>query len=142
MTATSAVSSSTFDARSARSTTPSVPTRTVATGTPSSASAFAVFTTAWCSIADTTIFVRGGRTRPATPRRAMLSASVPLPVNTISAGCAPRSRATSPRASSRAARACWPNQWMLDAFPKVSRSMGSMASSTRGSTGVVALWSR
>ena len=72
----------------------------------------------------------------------MCEKPVPLEVKTISAGLAPMSRATSARAWSRAARACWPNQCRLEALPKPSRRTGSMASSTRGSTGVVALWSR
>ena len=52
MTATSAVVSSTLAARSSRSTVPSAVARTDATGHPSSASDFAVFITAWCSIAE------------------------------------------------------------------------------------------
>ncbi len=69
----------------------------------------------------------------------MLSASVPLAVKTISDGVAPIRRATWARASSRAARACWPYQCRLDGLPNPSRSTGSIASSTRGSSGVVAL---
>ena len=104
--------------------------------------AFAVFRTAWCSIALQTTPVRGATAFAVAPRRAMLSDSLPLAVKTISAGSAPTSAATLARASSTAARARCPNQCRLEGLPKSSRRNGSMASSTRGSTGVVALWSR
>ncbi len=98
--------------------------------------------TAWCSIALTTTPRRGSFALAATPRTAMLSDSLPLAVKTTSAGSAPTSAATDARASSTAARARCPNQWRLEGFPYCSRRNGSIASSTRGSTGVVALWSR
>jgi len=46
------------------------------------------------------------------------------------------------RASSSSARDCWPYQCRLEGLPYPSRSTGSIASSTRGSSGVLALWSR
>ena len=101
-----------------------------------------MFSTAWCSIAVQTIPARGGLAFAATPRRAALSDSLPPEVKTISAGSAPTSSATRARASSTAPRARCPNQWRLEGLPKSSRRNGSIASSTRGSSGVVALWSR
>src|SRR5438132_1500690 len=73
---------------------------------------------------------------------ARLSASVPPPVKTISAGLAPSAAATCSRASSMAvlatrAAACWP-----DGFPKDPWRKGSIASSASGRSGVVAAWSR
>ena len=143
MTATSAVWSSSLARQVVQVHPPvRVHAQAASTGQPSSARARAVCTTAWCSIAEQTTLRRGSRAGRATPRRARLSASVPLPVNTISAGDAPTSAATSPRASSTAARARWPNQCRLDGLPKPSRRTATMASSARGSSGVVALWSR
>jgi hypothetical protein len=46
--------------------------------------------------------------------------SVPPLVKIISAGFAPRKEATLSLASSTAERACWPKEWMLEGFPKVS----------------------
>ena len=47
--------------------------------------------------------------------------------------------ATSSRAASTASSARQPNAWLLEAaLPKSSLKYGSIASSTRGSTGVVA----
>lgn len=76
------------------------------------------------------------------PKMAKLSASVPPAVNTISSVFAPMSSAT---ASLERASASWarrPRRWMLDGFPKSSRSNGNIASSTSGARGVVALWSK
>ena len=73
------------------------------------------------------------------PKIARLSASVPPLVKTISLGFAPISAATESRAASTAARARWPGVCTELALPKLSRRNGSMASSTAGSTGVVAL---
>ena len=83
-------------------------------------------------------FFRNAR---ATPNTAMLSASVPPPVKTISPSCAPSNFAMRTRASSIAARASRPNTCTLLALPKCSRRYGNIASSTAGSSGVVALWS-
>ncbi len=117
MIETSAVVSSTFAARSSRSRVPPSPTRTIRDRPPSSPSAFAAFSTAWCSIAVQTIPARGSFAFAATPRRAVLSDSLPLAVKTISAGSAPTSAATRARASSTAARARCPNQWRLEGLP-------------------------
>jgi len=60
-------------------------------------------------------------------------------VKTISRGSAPMSFATSARPASTASSARHPKAWLFEAaFPKSSRKKGSIASSTRGSTGVVA----
>jgi hypothetical protein len=79
----------------------------------------------------------------ATPFSARLIASVDPEVNTISFGEAPISPATCARARSTASSALHPNAWLrLAAFPNTSVKVGSIASSTRGSSGVVAWWSR
>jgi hypothetical protein len=67
-----------------------------------------------------------------------LSASVAPLVNTISSFRAPISAATSARAASTAARASCPNPCRLLALPGRSEKYGSIAASTRASTGVVA----
>jgi hypothetical protein len=64
---------------------------------------------------------------------------VPLPVKTISLGVAPRRAATWPRATSSAPRVRCPNQCRLEGFQKSSRKTAVIASSTRGSSGVLAL---
>ena len=74
----------------------------------------------------------------AAPSTAKLSASVAPLVNTISAGLAPRADAITSRDRSTAARASCPNWWMLLALPNCSVKNGSIASTTRGSVGVVA----
>ena len=57
----------------------------------------------------------------------------------ISRGSAPISNATSSRAFSTAASASQPQAWLRDAgLPKCSRSQGTITSTTRWSTGVVA----
>ena len=94
---------------------------------------------AGCSIAVVTTDVRSPTTAP---RIARLLASVPPPVNRISSGRAPISSATSARARSIAARAARPSGLSDDGLPKAPRRNGSIASSTSGSTGVVALKSR
>ena len=143
ITETRAVRSPTAASRSAGSTTPARPAGSSVVVQPRFASAFSVLSTASCSMADATRCRRpAGRAASATPRTARLSASVPPPVKITSLGRAPSRPATAERASSRAALAAWPNAWMLEAFPKRSRTAASMASATRGSTGVVALWSR
>src|SRR5579875_2240046 len=86
-------------------------------------------------MADVMMWRPLSRDASATPRIARLSASVAPLVKTISLGRAPMARATSARAS------C-PYAWRLLAFPAFSEKKGSMASRTRGSTGVVAAWSR
>ena len=94
--------------------------------------------TAWCS---TGLMMRC-RPRPsfayAAPMRAKLSASVAPLVKTISsASRAPIVRAMLSRASSTACRALCPKACTLLGLPNRSRWNGCMASSTRGSIGVV-----
>ncbi len=78
----------------------------------------------------------------ATPLIARLSASEPPPVNTTLRAVHPSAWATTRRAASTASRAVPPRPWMLDGLPYSSSRNGRIASSTSGSTGVVALWSR
>jgi hypothetical protein len=59
-------------------------------------------------------------------------------VNTTSEGWQPRASARVLRARSTAARASCPKLWTLLGLPKTSPKYGRMASSTRGSVGVVA----
>ncbi len=73
---------------------------------------------------------------------ARLSDSVAPLVKMISFARAPISRATCSRPASTASSASQPKPWLrLAALPKASLKYGSIASSTRGSTGVVALLS-
>ena len=75
----------------------------------------------------------------AAPRIARSSDSVAPLVKTISLSAAFIADATWWRASSTAASASHPKTWFREAaLPKVCVKYGSMASSTRGSTGVVA----
>ena len=70
---------------------------------------------------------------------ARLSDSVAPEVKTISLPLAPMSAATCSRASSTAFSAVQPKLWLrLAALPNFSVKYGSIASRTRGSTGVVA----
>ncbi len=70
---------------------------------------------------------------------ARLFDSVAPLVQTISFALAPTSRATSARAASTASSAFQPNAWLFEAaLPNSTEKWGSMTSSTRGSTGVVA----
>ncbi len=70
---------------------------------------------------------------------ARLFDSVAPEVQTSSRAVAPIRAATWARASSTAASARQPKAWLLEAaLPKSSLKKGSMASSTLGSTGVVA----
>ena len=73
------------------------------------------------------------------PLIARLFDSVAPLVKTISPAVAPISAATSRRAASTASCAFQPYAcWRLAGLPKCSVKYGSIASSTRGSTGVVA----
>ena len=73
----------------------------------------------------------------------MLFDSVAPAVNTISFGCTPKKRAMVMRASSSAFEARRPCSCVSDdGLPNVCVKNGSMASTTRGSHGVVAWWSR
>src|SRR5438093_289196 len=122
---------------SSAATRPSPSTGTTVSRTPSAASARAVSSTEACSIAVVTR-PAGART---TPRNARLFASVAPLVNTISAGPAPMSAATSARAASTAPRARAPSRCALDGFPGLPRQR-SMASRASGRSGAPALWSR
>jgi hypothetical protein len=76
------------------------------------------------------------------PRNASPSDSVPPLVKTISRGAQPSAAAHCSRAASSAARAAWPGPCTLDGLAKLSRNSGSIAASTSGCSGVVALASR
>ena len=70
---------------------------------------------------------------------ARLFDSVAPEVQTSSLAVAPIRAATWARAASTASSARQPKEWLLEeALPNSSLKYGSMASSTRGSTGVVA----
>ncbi len=75
----------------------------------------------------------------ATPLIARLSDSVAPLVKTTSLGFAPMRAASCLRPVSTASSASQPNAWFrLAAFPNFSVKYGSIASTTRGSAGVVA----
>jgi len=76
------------------------------------------------------------------PRMAVASASEPLPMKTTSSARALTSAATRALAAPTAACGARPYSWALEGLPKCVLRYGSIASITRGSTGVVALWSR
>src|SRR5215831_7058396 len=124
----------------ARSMTPCRSTSTTTRLKPSRSTNRAASCVAGCSTAlITTCCPARSGVANAAPLIAWLVASVPPLVKTISSGSAPRSRATSPRASSTAVRARTPCSWALDGLPKHARKYGSIASTTAGSIGVVAL---
>jgi hypothetical protein len=92
-----------------------------------------------CSIGvDTTADRAGSRRARQGPSTARLSPSVPPEVKHSSSGAAPMQRATRSRASSSATRASRPQRCVLDGLPKRGPKKGCIASSTAGSTGVVA----
>src|SRR5205814_10472059 len=76
------------------------------------------------------------------PFPARLSDSVPPEVNTTSRGRHPSTPATCRRAFSSPWWAARPQACTLEGLPYFSVKYGSMASSTTGSTPVVAAWSR
>ncbi len=95
--------------------------------------------TALCSVTTVIRWLPFSRYMWAAPLIARLSDSVAPLVKTISLAVAPIRSATCLRATSTASSACHPNEWLrLAALPKRSVKYGSIASSTRGSTGVVA----
>jgi hypothetical protein len=100
--------------------------------------ASSVRSTDGCSTAD--VNTRRQRRAPSVPSSASAFASVAPDVNTISLGCAPISAATWSRARSIASRAARPSACSEEALPQSIQ--GTMASRTRGSSGVVALASR
>jgi hypothetical protein len=67
---------------------------------------------------------------------------VPDETKQISAGSAFRAVATVSRAASNAIRARLPHRWRLDGLPYSDFRYGVIAVRTRGSTGVVAAWSK
>ena len=78
----------------------------------------------------------------AAPLMAILSASEPPAVKTISSGDAPIAAATRSRARSMSRRTSRPNECMLEGLPYLSVKYGIMASMTSRLTGVVAALSR
>ena len=79
----------------------------------------------------------------AAPLIARLLLSVDPEVKMISLGSAPISAATCSRAMSTPSSASQPYRWLrLPGFPNLVVKYGSIASTTRGSHGVVAAWSR
>ncbi len=95
--------------------------------------------TALCSVTHVMMWLPFSRYISAAPLIARLSDSVAPLVKTISFAFAPMRSATCLRALSTASSASHPNGWLrLAAFPKCCVKYGSIASTTRGSTGVVA----
>ena len=99
-------------------------------------------------LGDGRVLDRAGDDRPgraprpsARPKIARLFASVPPEVKTTSSGSAPRIAATVSRASSRPAARPGRRRGGSRGCPPASQC-GRIASSTPGSSGVVALWSR
>src|SRR5438309_11309838 len=92
-----------------------------------------------CSMTVVTMWLPFSLYISAAPLRARLIASVPPEVNTSSFGSrAPISVAILPRAASTAPSASHPNGWLrLAGCPNLSVKYGSIASTTRGSHGVV-----
>ena len=99
--------------------------------------------TARCSVTVVTMWSPFSRYISTTPLIARLSASVPPEVQTSSLGSrAPISRASCSRARSMPPSASQPKEWLrLPGCPNFSVKYGIIASSTRGSTGVVELLS-
>ena len=86
-----------------------------------------------------TCFLPDSRRNSTAPLIARLLPSVAPEVHVISLGSAWMSRAISARAASTASSACQPNTWVrLAALPNMVVKYGNMASTTRGSVGVVA----
>src|SRR5947207_3819025 len=126
------------------STRPSGCTGTYATSKPCRSSRLHTSSPARCSITVVTMWLPFSRYISATPLMARLMDSVPPDVKTSSfASRAPIRRASCARASSTAASASQPNGWLrLAGWPNFSVKYGSIASTTRGSTGVVDCASR
>ncbi len=95
--------------------------------------------TALCSVTSVMMWLPFSRYMWAAPLIARLFDSVAPLVKTISFAVAPISAATCLRATSTASSACHPKEWLrLAALPNRSVRYGIIASSTRGSSGVVA----
>ena len=124
---------------SSGSTRPSLPTGRYVTSNPCFSRFLQVSSTALCSIAWVMMWLPFSRYISATPLIIRLSDSVAPLVKMISFAVAPISEATCWRAFSTASSPAQPNEWLrLAAFPNFSVKYGSIASSTRGSIGVVA----
>ena len=139
ITLTSTVSS--VSARSIDSglTRPSLSGSTSVTRAPPSASRRQGSSTARCSVAAVTTCGRGRAAAVTAPFSARLFDSVAPLVKQTSRGSAPIRPATCRRAASAASRAAQPNAWCrLAALPNRSVKYGAIASTTRGSAGVVA----
>src|SRR5438270_10243243 len=124
---------------SATSMRPSGCTGTYVTWRPCRSSRLQTSMPARCSMTVVTMCVPFSRYISATPLSARLIASVPPDVKTSSFGSrAPISLASRPRAASTAASASQPKGWLrLAGCPNLSVKYGSIASTTRGSHGVV-----
>jgi hypothetical protein len=95
--------------------------------------------TALCSVTHVIAWLPFSRYISATPLIARLFDSVAPLVKMTSLALAPIRSATCLRAFSTASSASQPNEWLrLAALPNCWVKNGSIASSTRGSTGVVA----
>src|SRR5439155_5931707 len=118
---------------------PSGCTGTYVTSKPCRSSRLPTSSPGRCSMTVVTMWLPFSRYISATPLRARLIASVPPDVKTSSFGSrAPISAASCSRARSTAASASQPNGWLrLAGCPYFSVKYGSIASTTRGSAGVV-----
>jgi len=101
-----------------------------------------VWRTAWCSMDEVTMWRPLDAYANAAPWSARLSDSVPPDVKTTSLGCAPMAAATLALAASIASCASAPNECSDEGLPYSVRKYGVIASSTLGSTLVVALLSK
>ncbi len=127
-------------ARSAsRSTRPPVSTPSTVTSSPCCRNCRQTSRTDLCSVATVTIWSPRDRSASTAPLSARLLDSVAPLVKVISPAVALMSAATCARARSVASRASQPNACcLLWGLPNRSVKNGSIASRTRGSTGVVA----
>ncbi len=122
-----------------RSMSPSFFTGRYVTRKPSFSRRLQVSMTALCSVTAVMMWSPFSRYIDAAPLIARLSDSVAPLVKTISFALAPMRSATCLRPCSTASSASQPYLWLrLAALPKRSVKYGSIASRTRGSTGVVA----
>ncbi len=141
ITETSAVRASSVSSSAAGSTSPSASTGRRTTSTPSRSRRATLSSTQLCSVA--TVITRS---RPSASRRcrtaplmARLLDSVAPDVKTMSRPFAPMTAATASRAASTASAASQPSACSAECgLPGFSVNQGSIASTTRGSAGVVA----
>jgi len=85
---------------------------------------------------------RVSRAAASRPRTARWLASVAPLVKMTSTGLQPSTRATVARAALKTRLACCPGACCEEVFAHKLASTGSMAATTAGAGGVVALWSR